>query len=283
MKLALSGVLSFLLVTAFTCAISGSSFAESLVSISLYRADARAENGYRKAYHWKMNKSDEWRRFDYLANERMSVGEKADVSPFIAKTDKMLVMTTKDDNGITGKDYYLSKNGLMVSEILTKDKYFLDTHQLYPLLQENLKEHTTVETFPGEKIPVNAPGIIVRYLINQDMPNPSWLVNKQKDINFYDSLLRRLKPNEFWQNAKIKDSFEGKKIFVLSLNYPKAPAKYAIIGVEGIRFSDTDSKDSFLNDDDKYFDFFYNLTMENIKGKIEIKDRERERIERGSF
>ncbi len=256
-------------------------YADSQVSIRLYKADPDAREGFTEVYKWRMNESDEWRRFEYLA-ESMKKGNKETISPFINKPAEMLALSVKDANGLTGKDYYISKNGILISTILARHDYYKDSKNFFKFLKEEVTNQSSFEKFPGEVYPMDSSGIVARYWINQNLPNPSWLINKQENLNLYDSFLRKLPK---YNMAKFENitPFEDKGNFILLLNYPKAPGKFATIGPAGIRISNIGSEGRYVLDDKSYYDYFYNLTKENMRMKFDVQRKDRELEERGNF
>lgn len=273
-------IMRFLLFTLFLL-LSMPAHADTQVSIRLYKADPAAKEGFTEVYKWRMNESDEWRRFEYLA-ESMKKGEKEKVSPFINKPDEMLVMSIKDANGLTGKDYYLSKNGLLVSTILAKDNYYEDVRNFYKFLKEEVTNQSSFEKFPGEVYPMDSKGIVARYWINQNLPNPSWLIDKQHNLNLYDSFMRKLPPIN-GEQFRYTNPFEEKGNFILLMNYPEAPGKFATIAPRGIRISTIGNEGRYLIDEKSYYKYFYNLTRENMRLKFDVQIKDRELQERGNF
>ena len=275
---------SLFILTSALISIAPAAKAESPVSVILYHADPKAKEGYAEDYRWRMTRSDEWRRFEYLIS-KMDVGKETDINPFLKNPDQLLVLSVKDSNGVTGKDYYISKNGIMMTTIGAKSKYYSDEENMIKFLKEELTNRSSFESFPGEKIPPDAKGIVVRFNINENLPNPSWLINKQKDVDLYDSLLRNLPLyNDQYANQLINSNeFNENGTYTLLLNYPKAPAKFATIGVDGIRLSNTFSTDKFFVDDKKYFKYFYNLTLDSRKLQSETQAKDKSIEEKGQF
>ncbi|PZP56340.1 MAG: hypothetical protein DI586_04010 [Micavibrio aeruginosavorus] len=255
--------------------------AEAEIAVRLYRADATAQEGFTEVYKWRMGESDEWRRFQYLT-ETMKKGDKETISPFLNKPDELLVLSIKDPNGLTGKDYYLSKNGILISTILARHKYYEDAKLFYKLLKEEVTNQSSFEKFPGEIYPTDSKGIVARYWINQNLPNPSWLIDKQENVNLYDSFMRKL-PIIHTEQSMYLNSFELKGNFILILNYPEAPGKFATIGPSGVRISTIDNEGRYLIDDKSYYDYFYTLTKENMRMKFDVQRKDRELEQRGNF
>lgn len=248
------------------------------VTGTYYKADPSAENGYREIYRWKFNASDEWRRFAHFSTQG-AVETEERANPFKSKPAEFIVLSMKDLNGFTGKDYFLSENGLMVSALSGKSSFYQDRHQFHAFLKEELLNHKGFESFPGEKFAHDRQGIIVRYNINEDLPNPSWLINKQKDVNLYDSFLRGLKTSEKLQ----KFNFDGIGYFHLLLNYPKAPGKFVAIGPNGIRISQTSSEDTFFKDEKNYFKFFRDMASDHMNMSKDVKEKDKLFTEQNQF
>lgn len=291
MKIRVSGVsrnypyntgMKFFLIGLITFFLAASpAWADNAISVYLYKADPAAPEGFSEVYRWRMNKSDEFRRFEYMTT-KMRKGEKDKINPYTRKPTEMLVLSVKDENGITGKDYYLTPDGIMITLSTAHNKYFDDNNNFYKFLKEEVIHHSTLEKFPGEKIASDAQGVITRYLINETLPNPAWLINTQKDVNLYDSFLRKLSPIKV-EKFKYRNPFDTKGNFVVMLNYPKAPAKYATINNTAIRLSDTYSEDKFVRDDEKYYKFFYRLTKESLDNTFETQESDEEKKRKGNF
>ncbi len=258
--------------------------ADTPVKAILFVADPNSAQGFVEKYHWQMNQSDEWRRFEFQASQ-MPPGEKNAVSPYMRKPAELIVLSVKDPNGITGKDYYLSPNGIMISDVGSKNDYFEDTHDFYSMLKEEVTNHSSFEKFDGETIPPESPGIVVHYRINENLPNPVWLVNTQKDVNLYDALMRDLKPYDRIDTKKLilSGSFEKMGNFVINLNYPGAPAKYVTVGLNGLRFSQNFTEERYVLDQKKYFDYFHNIAMDSIRTDRETQTKDKKILERGQF
>lgn len=276
MKLFRTSLLSlFILLTAFPA------MAEGPISIHLYKADPTAKDGFTETDKWRMNESDEWRRFEYLAT-KAKPGDKGKISPFINHPAEMLVLSIKDANGITGKDYYLTADGITIITIAAKSDYYEDANDFFKLLKEQVVKQTSFEKYPGEKVSNDADGIVIRYLINRDLPNPAWKINTQENVNLYDSFMRKI-PAVGDTAFQYDNPFDKKGNFILLLNYPKAPGKYATVGPEGIRISTTENIDSYIKDDKKYYQYFYDLTKDSMRMKFDVQKREDAQKARGNF
>jgi len=277
-------LLSFIAVFSLYFSSVMPALAETPVLVTHYKTDPKAENGYRQEYQWYMNQNDEWRRFVYLVG-KTPTAKKEDISPFLRKPDDMIVLSFKDENGVTGKDYYLSKYGIMVTSILPKNFYYYDTHDFLKFLKEELTQQSSFEKYPGEKISTTTNGIVVRYRINDNLPNPAWLISEQHSVDVYDMFLRNLavpKPGEI--NKVInRQSFDEKGYFSLLLNYPKSPAKFATVGADGIRLSRLYSIDTFYKDDKNYFRYFHDMAKESSRTRTKVEEKEKRIIEQGQF
>ena len=263
---------------------SSQALAEVPLQITIYKADPSSSTGYKETYQWRLNENDEWRRFVYLVG-KMETARKEDVSPFLRKPDEMIVLSYKDDNGITGKDYYLSPYGLMVTSILAKNTYFVDSHGAFDFLKDQLSHQSSFEKYPGEKISPDTKGIVIRYRINENLPNPAWLVTKDQDVYMYDTFFKKLSPANAGDIAQFMNfqTFEEKGNFSLILNYAHSPARFATIGERGIRLSQLYSTDLFYADPKNYYEYFYNLTQESSRLRKKVDAKEKKIIEQGQF
>ena len=228
-----------------------------------------------------MDKSDEFRRFDYMTS-KMKKGQQEKINPYLSKPSEMLVLAAKDDNGITGKDYYLTPNGIMVTSNTSRNRFYEDKNNFYKFLKESTIYNSKLEQYAGEKISLTSPGIVARYIINNMLNNPAWHVKTQKDVNLYDSFLRGLIEIP-GQQFIVNDPFDGKNNYVLMLNYPKAPAKYVTVNDSAIRLSDIYSEDKFVRDEQNYFKFFYNLTQESLNNTLHLQETDKRKKEQGNF
>ena len=243
-----------------------------------YKADQKAENGYREAYRWRFNASDEWRRFVNFAPQ-MTAKTDAEASPFKRAAEDFIILSVKDANGVTGRDYFLSKHGVMISSITAESVFYSDAHDFYSFLKEETLNHKGFETFPGEKFANDKQGVIVRYNINEELPNPSWRINTQENLNLYDSFLRELTPMERLSRA----DFDRLGHFNLLLNYPKAPGEFATIGPDGIRISKSVSEDKFYKDERGYYEFFRKAALEHMAAAADMKAKDKLLSEQGQF
>lgn len=258
-----------------------STHAAGQIAVYLYKADPSAPEGFTETYRWRMNASDEWRRFEYMMT-KMKPAAKEHISPFVKKPAELLILSVKEANGITGKDYYLTADGVTVVTIYARNSYYKDSKDLFKLLKEQVIEKHSFEKFPGEKVANDEKGIVIRYLINKDLPNPAWLIETQKDVNLYDSFLRKL-PGIGDAAFQINNPFEEKGNFILLLNYPKAPGDFVTVGPAGIRISKMENEDTYLKDEKKYYKYFYGLTQDSLKMKSDVQKRDDAIKERGNF
>ena len=250
----------------------GAAQAATTVSVFLYRADPMAKDaveGFKEVYKWRMNVSDEWRRFEYMAST-MPKGKKEEISPFVRKPAELLVLSIKDENGVTGQDYYLTPDGIMITAITSRNSFFEDRNNFFGFLKEEVSLRSSFEKFP------------VRYRINDTLPNPAWLVNTQKDVNLYDGFMRKI-PQVTLSNTRFQSAFEEKGNFTLIPNYPKAPADFVTVGPSGIRLSKTYSEDRFVKDEKNYYKFFYDLTMDNKQNDSNLKTEDEKKKLLGNF
>ncbi len=257
--------------------------AEVPITAVLYEADA-AGTGFKERYRWRFNRTDDWRRFEFIMS-KMPEKPKAEVSPFVTKPKELVVLTVKDPNGITGKDYYISANGIMVTALKSHDSFYLDDNNFFVFLKEQVLKKSSFESYPGEKFTQNEPGLVVRYRINATLSNPSWLINEQKDVNTYDSFMRDLTEYQSRITSKMAADKTFEKIgnFVILLNYPGAPARFATVGGNGIRLSQTYVEDTFLADERNYFRYFRNMAQESMKLRTQAATKDKTQEEKGQF
>lgn len=276
MKSALSHLC--LLICFLTSPIPGFAAQIAPISAIYYQADPKGKQGFREVFRWRFNAGDDWRRFAHFAPQLPPTTEEK-ASPFKTSSDDMIAISVKAANGVTGQDYFLSKNGIMISEVKAKHRFYRDMNNMNAFLKEEILNHDGFEKFPGEKFAADRQGIIVRYNINEDLPNPSWLINTQKDVNLYDSFLRNMKPLARLQ----KLNFDTTGHFVLLLNYPKAPDRFATVGASGIRLSESYSEDKYVKDEKNYYGYFRAMALEHMKISEDVEKEKRLSSERSSF
>lgn len=268
----------FLCLAALLVHVPALSAQTAPVSAVYYQADPDAKQGFREIFRWRFNANDDWRRFAHFAPQ-MPVSTDEKVNPFKTSPTDMIALSVKDANGVTGQDYFLSENGIMISLVTAEHQFYQDTHRMNAFLKEELLNHKGFEKFPGEKYPPGRQGIIARYNINLDLPNPSWLINQQKDVNLYDSFLRDIKP----LSRLRRENFEAPGHFILLLNYPNAPGRFATIGPQGIRLSRSYSEDRFFKDESNYYQYFRAMALEHKSIAEDVKKEEHKSLENSQF
>ena len=80
-----------------------------------------------------------------------------------------------------------------------------------------------------------------------------------------------------------EEKFDNLGHFILTLNYPNAPAQIAIVGKENIRLSNNVITSRFYQDTEKYYTFFRDQAREMVVHKEKAKDQEAESISRRQF
>lgn len=240
-------------------------------------------SGYKEKIRWTISSPSDWERF-FVNIAGLPLDEtKAD--PLKNKADDLIILTRNDANKLTGLDIYISTYGIMYVNRGAKHGYFADKNKFRKFLEEEQKLNASFESFGGKKIDPKSTGIVVEYNINQNMPNPSWLIDTPDMVHMYSSFLKGLKPYDHYEltwivNGERYDDFGN---FVLVLNYAGAPARIATITKKSIRLSNSFIETTYYQDPDDYYNFFKDQVRERINYNEKYKNQATEAIDKRQF
>lgn len=237
-------------------------------------ADPTSSNGYKELYRWPVSSEDQWARI-YNNIDKFPEKTEAEVNPFLAKEkeDHLIVLVQNDRNGISGEDFYLSKKGIMRVTRKPFDTFYRDISSLKKFLEEELRRRVNYTETDVDGFPIDSPGIVVVFDINETLKNPMWHITDMRDLKLYDSFFRgitALVENEA-DNAAGDYLFDERNNFMLYLNYKNAPARFVTVTDRYIRLSRMMLTNTYREDTGKYFDYFLNEAKNQTMSGIERK------------
>jgi hypothetical protein len=85
--------------------------------------------------------------------------------------------------------------------------------------------------------------------------------------------MRQLKPSNPQGDLKLfYESFNQAGNFILILNYPGAPARYAVVSKNGVRLSKIKQKNDFYKDTIGFFPLFKKQAVDALNASIRTKE-----------
>jgi hypothetical protein len=246
--------------------------------------DPKEASGYKEKIHWEITNATDWENF-YRNIPALPKDKSVEPDPFLHGAEDIIVLTRNDVNGFTGFDIYLSARGLTMVVRGANHYYYPDNNGFRKFLEEEQSQRSSFESFDHKDIDIKAPGVVVTYNVNQNIPNPTWLVKNNDDKNLYDSFLKTLKPYEDNQMNWIagNENFDGFDLFVLHLNYPGAPAKIATVSKKNLRLSNPKVIKTYYQDTEDYFNYFKTQAREMMDYRAKYKSNESNAIKRSRF
>lgn len=237
--------------------------------------DSDSQFGYKEKLRWSINTIADWDRF-YKTMLSLPLDKSVNPDPLKSKTNDLIILSRKDSNQLTGFDIYISPKGIMAVHRDANHQFFPDTNKLWDFLKEEQKKNASFETFSNQsKISPKTLGIVTTYNINQNIPNPVWLVDTPDKIAVYDSFFVALKPyTPFELQFKIDTSnFDNVGTFILNMNYPKAPASLVTVTQNSIRLSTGVINTKFYQDTEDYYNFYKSQAREMLNYNERFGDK----------
>lgn len=264
-------------------ALAGPNDATPITAFYFIR-DPAAPTGYKETIHWEITNATDWENF-YRNIPALPRDKSVEPDPFLHFADDIIVLTRNDVNGFTGFDIYLSARGLTKVTRSASHYYYPDNNGFRKFLEEEQSQRSSFESFDRQTISTKTPGIVVTYNVNKNIPNPTWLIDKNEDRYLYDSFLKTLKPFEDFEMNWIagNEDFDGFDLFVLYLNYKGAPARIATVSKKHIRLSNPKVTKDFYQDPEDYFNYFKTQAREMMEYRSKYKSNESNAIKRSRF
>jgi hypothetical protein len=238
--------------------------------------------GYKEKLQWSINSSADWERF-YKTMLSLPEDKGINPDPLKAKVDDIIVLSRKDANNLTGFDIYISQKGIMSVHRDAVHTYYPDSNKLWDFLKEEQSHHASFDAFSKNiEISKKSIGIVATYNINQNIPNPVWLVDDPAKVTTYDSYFLALKPyTEFeLRFSAEKIDFDDMGIFILNLNYPDAPGNIATVTQKSIRISKGAINSRFYQDTQDYYNFYKSQAREMMNYNERFGDKLKSKSER---
>lgn len=249
-------------------------------------ADPTSSNGYKEMYRWSVPSEDQWARI-HNSIDKFPQKTEAEINPFLAKEkeDYLIVLVQNDRNGITGEDFYLSKKGIMRVTRKPFDTFYKDTSSLKKFLEDELKRRVSYTETDVEGFPINSPGIVTVYDINETLKNPMWHITDMRDLKLYDGFFRGITAlvEDEADNAADDYLFNERNDFMMYLNYKNAPARFVTVTDRYIRLSRVMLTNTYYEDPGKYFDYFLKEAKNQTMSEIERKKKARQDASRRQF
>ena len=234
---------------------------------------------FQERLRWVMNNNGEWNRFNtYTSRFRKSSKTFSPVDKNAAKSmPDMIVISDQNVDFGTGRDYYLTSQGITIAERTSKYRFFHDSKNFYSFLKDQMK--TSMEFSSNEKdIPNN--GLRIIYQISRELPNPSWVVSDQKDLPIYYDF--------FKGNKEIKDTSKGLKnmnmafsknsIFIAQILDKSSKYNVITVAPNYLRFSKPTVIYRNLVDEKNYYQFYKSRALDNLKSEMKNKQNDRKKL-----
>lgn len=254
---------------------------ESVTAIHMV-ADPQAPSGYREAGRWEIPPEEEWVRIhNNIGTFKKQKAEEA--NPFLHKVPEMVVLSQKDRNGVTGEDFYLTPNGIMRVTRKPFDSFYKDQFEFKKFLEEELGRRVNYTEAGFSDIPLEAPGIVVTYDVNDTLKNPMWQITKPEEIKVYDGFFRGLVRlvDDAQRSAAEDYTFNEMKNFMVYLNYKNSPARFATVTPKFIRLTRVGLQNFYYEDPDKYFQYFITAAHDQaMSGEERKKKRMKDAVRR---
>lgn len=242
---------------------------------------------YQEKVRWVVNNPDIWHNLSRML-PLLPIDQTANPSPVQNEADDMIILTRDELNGLTGIDVYLSPVGIMTIERGAEHAYFADTNLMWEFLENEQQEHSSFDTFingEDDKINKKAKGIVATLNLNQNLPNPHWMVEDPERLKVYSAYLKGIRPYSDWELRveQQQENFDALGLFVLYLNYPDAPSEIATISNNSIRLSNAKLTTTYYQDTQDQYPIFRRMAQEMIAHKAKYKKQESDAVDKREF
>jgi hypothetical protein len=247
--------------------------------------DESGSGGYKEKVRWVVNGSDIWDHLNTML-PLLAVDRTPNADPLTNDVDDIIVLTRNELNGMTGLDVYLSSIGIMTIERGAEHAYFADTNMMWDFLDNEQGLESSFKNFTEEsEINKKEPGIVATLNLNQNLPNPHWVVNDPEKVKLYNSYLKGIKAYSDWdlRLEKQQENFDALGLFVLYLNYKDAPAEIATISKNSIRLSNSKITTTYLQDSQDQYPIFRRMAKEVIAHNAKYKKQEVDAVSKREF
>ncbi len=288
-KTLLTTALTLIIGTALLCvAPTARAMAEKkqflpITAVYLVR-DTGPEGAYREKVRWVINNADIWSNLSVMLT-LLPADRTPDAHPLQNKVDDMIILTRDELNGMTGIDVYLSSIGIMTVERGAEHAYFADTNLMWDFLESEQANLSSFDNFTETEYSKKDKGIVATLNLNQNLPNPHWLIDDAEKLKLYNSYLKGIKAYSDWalRIEKQQENFDALGLFVLYLNYPDAPAEIATVSRNSIRLSNSKVTTSFYQDTQDRYPVFRRMAQEVIAHNAKYKKQEVDAVSKREF
>lgn len=235
---------------------------------------------------WPLENNPQW----YGLLDRLGEMEKMETAknPIAQKDPNVILLVENNADGISGSDIYISDQGYIL-RILRKpvDFYHSTPKRLYEFLDSEMQVLGGGYSAEAKKVSTSQDGIVVVYLGNSMLSNPSWVINDPNSLKIYKKFIDDIispppgvstNPGGLTEDDR---NFDVMGSFVLYLNYPDAPAKIAILKKSGLmRFTKIKLEATCVRDEIRLYKTFEQQALDakemaaDSKRKRELQKRD---------
>lgn len=247
--------------------------------------DESGSGAYKEKVRWVVNSSDTWDHLSLML-PLLPIDRTPNADPLTNAVDDIIVLTRDELNGMTGLDVYLSSIGIMTVERGAEHAFFADTNMMWDFLDTEQGQESSFENFTEEsQINKKEPGIVATLNLNQNLPNPHWVVNDPEKVKLYNSYLKGIKAYSDWdlRLEKQQENFDALGLFVLYLNYKDAPAEIATVSKNSIRLSNSKITTTYYQDSQDQYPIFRRMAQEVIAHNAKYKKQEVDAVSKREF
>ena len=247
--------------------------------------DEGGSGAYKEKVRWIVNNNDMWDHLSVML-PLLPVDRTPNADPLANSVEDIIVLTRNELNGMTGIDVYLSSIGIMTIERGAEHAYFADTNHMWDFLDNEQGQESSFDDFTEDsKINKKETGIVATLNLNQNLPNPHWVVNDPEKLKLYNSYLKGIKAYSDWdlRLEKQQENFDALGLFVLYLNYKDAPAEIATISKNSIRLSNSKVTTNYYQDSQDQYAVFRRMAQEVIAHNAKYKKQEVEAVSKREF
>lgn len=236
---------------------------------------------------WPLENNPQW----YGLLDRIDEMTKLDKvkNPIAQKDPNVVLLVENNSDGISGSDIYISDQGYILRVLRKPVDFFHSTpKRLYEFLDSEMQVLGGGYSAEIKKVSTSQNGIVVVFLGNSMLSNPTWVINDPDSLKIYKKFINDIispppgvstDPGGLTEDDR---NFDAMGSFVMYLNYPDAPAKIAILKKTGlIRFTKIKLEATCVKDEAKFFRIFEQQAID-AKDMAADSNRKRELLERDS-
>lgn len=252
-----------------------------------FNPDKGPNGDYDVDIKWPLENNPQWYG---LLNRMDEMNKIADIKNPIAQKDPNVILLVENNaDSISGSDIYISDQGYILRVVRKPvDFYHSTPKRFYDFLDAEMKALGSDYAVEEKKVQTKQPGIVVVYMGNSMLSNPTWVINDAQSLAIYQKFIQDIvapppgtstNPGSLTEEEK---NFDTMGNFILYLNYPDAPARMAILKKSGlIRFTKIKLEATCIKDEAKLYQIFEQQAIDARDMAADSK-RKRALLERDS-